>query len=152
MIRRPPRSTLFPCTTLFRSQGLALMLTVTSAAAALRISRLGALAQRQSAIEAISRIDTFCTDKTGTLTTQRIAFGAIEPIVPGSAAPSVEPLLAAVGASVTAPNKTTEALRAAFPGEARPVRDEVPFSSALRWSAIRFEDGPDGHVADGGTY
>ena len=61
-------------------QGLALMLTVTYAAAALRISRLGALAQRQSAIEAISRIDTFLTDKTGTLTTQRIAFGAIEPI------------------------------------------------------------------------
>ena len=61
-------------------QGLALMLTVTYAAAALRISRLGALAQRQSAIEAISRVDTFLTDKTGTLTTQRIAFGAIEPI------------------------------------------------------------------------
>ncbi|HEV7810604.1 MAG TPA: HAD-IC family P-type ATPase, partial [Candidatus Limnocylindrales bacterium] len=53
-------------------QGLALMLTVTYAAAALRISRLGALAQRQSAVEAISRIDTFCSDKTGTLTTQRI--------------------------------------------------------------------------------
>src|SRR3712207_8104891 len=78
MIRRPPRSTLFPCTTLFRSQGLALMLTVTYAAAALRISRLGALAQRQSAIEAISRIDTFCTDKTGTLTTQRVAYRSEE--------------------------------------------------------------------------
>src|SRR4051794_31905995 len=61
-------------------QGLALMLTVTYAAAALRMSRLGALAQRQSAIEAISRIDTFCSDKTGTLTTQRITFGSIEPV------------------------------------------------------------------------
>src|SRR5215212_6363584 len=65
-------------------QGLALMLTVTYTAAALRISRLGALAQRQSAIEAISRIDTFCSDKTGTLTTQRIEFGAIEPLKAGS--------------------------------------------------------------------
>ena len=61
-------------------QGLALMLTVTYGAAAVRISRLGALAQRQSAIEAMSRIDTFCSDKTGTLTTQRIEFGAVEPI------------------------------------------------------------------------
>jgi cation-transporting ATPase E len=133
-------------------QGLALMLTVTYAAAAVRISRLGALAQRQSAIEAISRIDTFCTDKTGTLTTQRIEFGTIEPVAVGDATPSVEPLLAAIAASTTAPNNTTAALRAAFPGEARSVGAEVPFSSALRWSAIRFEDDASGHVADGGTF
>ncbi|MFL5751073.1 MAG: HAD-IC family P-type ATPase [Chloroflexota bacterium] len=133
-------------------QGLALMLTVTYAAAALRISRLGALAQRQSAIEAISRIDTFLSDKTGTLTTQRIAFGAIEPIGGVERGPALASVVAAIAASTTAPNNTTTALRAAFPGEARPVADEVPFSSALRWSAIRFEAGDTGHPTDGGTF
>src|SRR5262245_59065378 len=88
-------------------QGLALMMTVTYAAAALRISRLGALAQRQSAIEAISRIDTFLSDKTGTLTTQRIAFGAVEPIGEAVDEPEFASLLAAVAASTTAPNNTT---------------------------------------------
>src|SRR4029078_35688 len=69
-------------------QGLALMLTVTYAAAALRISRLGALAPRQSATEESSRIDTFCSDKTGTLTTQQITFDAVHPL-PGAAVGSV---------------------------------------------------------------
>jgi cation-transporting P-type ATPase E len=133
-------------------QGLALMLTVTYGAAALRISRLGALAQRQSAIEAISRIDTFLTDKTGTLTTQRIAFGAIEPIDGAGARPGLETLVAAIAASTNAPNTTTVALRAALPGDARPIVAEVPFSSALRWSAIRFDTGDSAHPADGGTF
>jgi cation-transporting P-type ATPase E len=133
-------------------QGLALMLTVTYGAAALRISRLGALAQRQSAIEAISRIDTFLTDKTGTLTTQRIAFGAIEPIDGAGARPGLETLVAAIAASTNAPNTTTAALRAALPGDARPIVAEVPFSSALRWSAIRFDTGDSAHPADGGTF
>jgi cation-transporting ATPase E len=132
-------------------QGLALMLTVTYAAAALRISRLGALAQRQSAIEAISRIDTFCSDKTGTLTTQRISFGTIEPI--GSADPApLGAILAVVAASTTAPNHTTRALGAAFPGAAHAIVDEVPFDSSLRWSAIHFAAGDGDHPAASGTY
>ena len=133
-------------------QGLALMLTVTYAAAALRISRLGALAQRQSAIEAISRIDTFCSDKTGTLTTQRIAFGAIEPIDTAIDPERIRLILAATAASTTAPNPTTHALAAAHPGAPREIVAEVAFSSALRWSAIRFRADGDGHPADGATF
>ena len=133
-------------------QGLALMLTVTYAAAAVRMSRLGALAQRQSAIEAISRIDTFCTDKTGTLTTQRIEFGTVEPIDPSNGRPSIDSLLAAIAGSTTAPNSTTAALSAAFPGEPLPVAREVAFSSALRWSAIAFDDRGSDHPARGGTF
>jgi cation-transporting P-type ATPase E len=121
-------------------QGLALMLTVTYAAAALRISRLGALAQRQSAVEAISRIDTFCSDKTGTLTTQRITFGQIEAIEGLAPTRDLEALLGTIAASTSAPNNTTHAIAAAFPAAPLGVREEVPFSSSLRWSAIRFMD------------
>jgi cation-transporting P-type ATPase E len=121
-------------------QGLALMLTVAYAAAALRISGLGVVVQRQSAIEAMSRIDTFCTDKTGTLTTQRIEFRRLEPI--GS---SIDPrtlglIVGTYAASTTAPNATIRALTARFGGSSQPVMTEVPFSSSLRWSAIRFAD------------
>ena len=134
-------------------QGLALMLTVTYAAAAVRISRLGALAQRQSAIEAISRIDTFCSDKTGTLTTQRISFGSIEP---ATAEPCdtdrVAAVLSALAASTAAPNATTHALGREFPGPALPIIGEVPFDSALRWSAIRFVPTDAAHPASGTTW
>ena len=133
-------------------QGLALMLTVTYAAAAVRISRLGALAQRQSAIEAMSRIDTFCTDKTGTLTTQRIEFGSVESIEGIELDPAIDRLLSAIAASTSAPNNTTAALKAAFPGASLAVADEVAFSSSLRWSAIRFQAGDFDHPADDGTY
>ena len=133
-------------------QGLALMLTVTYGAAAVRISRLGALAQRQSAIEAMSRIDTFCSDKTGTLTTQRIEFGAVEPIDGIELAAAIDRLLGAIATSTAAPNNTTGALQAAFPGAALAVAEEVAFSSALRWSAIRFGPGDGTHPADDGTY
>ena len=36
-------------------------------------------------------------------------------------------------------NKTSEALGEAFKGDKRPIRDEVPFSSARKWSAISFQ-------------
>jgi cation-transporting ATPase E len=39
-------------------------------------------------------------------------------------------------ASVTASNRTSEALEAALPGTAQKLLDEVPFSSVLKWSAI----------------
>jgi len=103
-------------------QGLALILTVTYAAAAVRISRLGALAQRQSAIDAMSRIDTFCSDKTGTLTTQRIEFGAIEPIDGIELDTALDRLLGAIATSTASPNSTTGALPAALPGAASEQR------------------------------
>jgi len=122
-------------------QGLAIMITVTYAAGALRISRLGALVQRQNAVESMARVDTLCVDKTGTLTTQRIAFDGAEPLDPWSAE-ELAVILAEIAASTTAPNRTTEALAAAHPGRPRPLADEVPFASERRWSGLRFGDSP----------
>ena len=44
------------------------------------------------------------------------------------------------------PNRTTEALERAFTGTNRSLTDEVLFSSALKWSAVAFNDGPDAGV------
>ena len=121
-------------------QGIAIMLTVTYAAGSVRISRLGALVQRQRAVEAMSRVDTLCIDKTGTLTTQAIRFAAVVPLGDGRDRGAVERLLGGLAASVTAPNRTTAAIAAALPVAARPVSDEVAFASDRRWSAVRFTD------------
>jgi cation-transporting ATPase E len=123
-------------------QGLAIMITVTFAAGALRITRLGALVQRQNAVESMARVDTLCVDKTGTLTTQRITFHLAEPI--GDTDPAaIDALLAVLAASTTAPNRTTEALAAAHPGTGLPIEDEIPFASERRWSGLRFGGGFD---------
>ena len=42
--------------------------------------------------------------------------------------------------SAAAPNLTGPALAAALPGEQWEVREEIPFSSSLWWSALRIRD------------
>jgi cation-transporting ATPase E len=126
-------------------QGLAVMITVTYAVGALRISRLGALVQRQRAIESMSRVDILCVDKTGTLTTQRIEFVGAEVLDGALGDDDLTELAAIVAASARTTNRTTEALRAAHPGASpADLADEVPFSSERRWSAVRFADGTSG--------
>lgn len=119
-------------------QGLLVVVTITYAMGALRITRQGAVVQRISAIEAMSHVDTLCVDKTGTLTTGRIRLAEAHAIGEGGD-------LAAVAASMEPPNPTLLAIRAATPGIARPTAWQVAFSSARRWSALRFADG-DGSV------
>jgi cation-transporting ATPase E len=121
-------------------QGLAIMVTVTYAAGALRISHLGALVQRQNAVESMARVDTLCIDKTGTLTTQRIWYAGAE-VLGGHDAGGVAATLGSLAASTTAPNRTTQAIAAAIPGLERAVEDEIPFASERRWSGLRFADG-----------
>lgn len=123
-------------------QGLALMLTVTYAMGALRLAGKGALLQRANAIESISHVDVVCLDKTGTLTTNRLAFHAAHPL-----GPSKDQLTGALGAyaaTTGSRNRTIEAIAAAFPADPCPVRDEVPFSSEYKWSALAFETGTPG--------
>ena len=121
-------------------QGLAIMVTVTYAAGALRISHLGALVQRQNAVESMARVDTLCMDKTGTLTTQRIWYAGAETLGDHDG-DDLSAILGALAASTAAPNRTTQAIAEACAAPARPVADEVPFASERRWSALRFADG-----------
>ncbi len=49
-------------------EGLVVLVSLTYAAAAVRMSRRGVLAQQLNAIESLASVDTICVDKTGTLT------------------------------------------------------------------------------------
>src|SRR5206468_9891169 len=53
-------------------QGLVLTATVSFTIGAVVIARRGALVQRLNAVEAMAAIDVICTDKTGTMTTNRL--------------------------------------------------------------------------------
>jgi cation-transporting P-type ATPase E len=115
-------------------QGLAVMATVTYTVAALRVSRAGAVVQRLDAVESMSRVDTLCLDKTGTLTTQKLVFEMLIPV--GDDPGGVRELLALAAASATARNRTLDALATALPAKALAPLAEVPFSSDRRWSAV----------------
>ncbi len=118
-------------------------MSVTFAAAALQLSRRGALAQQLNAIESLASVDLICLDKTGTLTEPGLRVVSLEP------AAGIEPErlrddLARFAASSPSRNGTLVALAAV--GDARPEEptETVPFSSTRRWSALRLGD--DGFV------
>ena len=64
-------------------EGLVLLTSLTFAVAAVRLARLGTLAQRINAIESLASVDVVCLDKTGTLTDNRLRLVALEPAAEG---------------------------------------------------------------------
>jgi cation-transporting ATPase E len=118
--------------------GLFLLVAVAYSTGAAHVAGRGALVQRVNAVEALSNVDVLCTDKTGTLTSGKLELEHLHPL--GSeTGDDVRVMLGSFARSVNAPNATTAALVASVPGEPFPIREEVPFSSARRWSAVSGE-------------
>lgn len=114
--------------------GLFFLIALAYTAGAVRIAQRGVLVQQVNAVESVSHVTVVCTDKTGTLTTGRLTLTEVEPLG-GRDGDEVRTALGSLARSAATTNATTAAL-AQLPGEAWPVRDEVVFTSALRWSGI----------------
>jgi cation-transporting ATPase E len=123
-------------------QGLVLTATLAFTIGAVYMSRRGAVVQRLSAVEAMAAVDVVCTDKTGTLTTNRLHLDQVRVLAPGLGEQEVRRRLRLfASASVDQKNKNVQALRAAL-GEARAeLLDQLPFKSQNRYSAVRLRDG-----------
>jgi cation-transporting ATPase E len=118
--------------------GLLLAITLAYGLGAVRIVGQDVLIQQANAVESLSNVDTLCLDKTGTLTTNHIQIQDLYPI--GVSEAELRSLLGDYAASMSAGNRTSEAIALACPGEARLPKAEVPFSSARKWSALAFND------------
>lgn len=117
-------------------EGLVLLVSVTYAAAALRMARAGALSQQLNAIESLASVDTICVDKTGTLTEASLRVVVVLP----AAGVSEQELTAGLGrfaASSEAQNLTLAAVAHAFPAAREPADEAIPFVSRRRWSGLR---------------
>jgi len=119
-------------------EGLVLLTSLTFAVAAVRLARLGALAQRLNAVESLASVDVVCVDKTGTLTDNRLSVVALDPVSPDGEA-DLRAALGALAASVGERNATMRATHDAFPAAPRAVLAEVPFSSARKWSGLTMD-------------
>ncbi|MGY1725176.1 HAD-IC family P-type ATPase [Blastococcus sp. SYSU DS0533] len=120
--------------------GLFTLIAVAYAVGAAKSAGHGALVQQVNAVESMSNVDVVCTDKTGTLTTGRLTLVEVAPVGPLGRA-DVEGVIGSMARSAASANLTSTALAAALPGEPWHVREEIPFSSSLRWSALRTDDG-----------
>jgi cation-transporting ATPase E len=122
-------------------QGLWFMITVTYSLAVLRVARKGALIQRMNAIESISHVDILCFDKTGTLTTNSLQVEELKPIAADEE--TCKRALGRFAASASFSNKTNDALKVVYPGEAAEAKTEVTFDSSRKWSGLLFAGGDD---------
>jgi cation-transporting ATPase E len=129
--------------------GLFFMIVVAYALGASAISRQGALVQQVNAIESLSNIDILCTDKTGTLTANRMLFHEVYPLN-GATPEAVKAQLGDFGRSASSGNLTSEAIIAGTSGTQCPVVDEVAFASARKWSALAFGETADHRPATAG--
>ncbi|MBN8591622.1 MAG: HAD-IC family P-type ATPase [Anaerolineae bacterium] len=120
--------------------GLFFMVTIAYAMGTVRMAGKGALIQQSNAVESMSNVNVLCLDKTGTLTANRIGLHQVQPFILSES--EFRRVLGIYAHSGTTGNRTSEALALACPGESRPFVEEVPFSSARKWSALSF-DQPD---------
>lgn len=118
--------------------GLFLMIVVAYALGAAKVGQQGALVQQTNAVESLSNINVLCTDKTGTLTANRLLFSEVYPLGSESAE-AVKNALGDFARSASSRNQTSEAILAGTIGAALPVADEVAFASARKWSALAFD-------------
>lgn len=136
-------------------EGLIVLVSLTYAAAAVRMSRRGVLAQQLNAIESLASVEVICVDKTGTLTESSLRVAALVPAATVSEQ-DLRTALAKLAASASARNMTMEAIAemsaagASTAGastaettttEPEAAIAEVPFSSRRRWSAVELQDG-----------
>jgi cation-transporting ATPase E len=117
-------------------EGLVLLVSVTYAAAALRLARAGALSQQLNAIESLASVDTICVDKTGTLTEASLRVVALLPAA-GATEQELGEALGRFAASSEARNLTLAALTDALPVRPEPADEAIPFLSRRGWSGLR---------------
>jgi cation-transporting ATPase E len=120
--------------------GLFFLIAVAYTVGAVGIAERGALVQQVNAVESLSNVDVVCTDKTGTLTTGRLTLADLEPMGEHDLA-QVKAVLGGLAHGASTPNLTTTALADSLSAGTWPVRDEVPFTSAQRWSGATTDGG-----------
>jgi len=117
--------------------GLFFMTTIAYGMGAVRMAGQGALIQHANAVESMSNVNVLCLDKTGTLTANRI--NLVETVPYSISNDEFRRILGIYSASAGSGNRTSEALHEALKGEKQPTKEEVPFSSERKWSAIAFD-------------
>jgi cation-transporting ATPase E len=128
-------------------QGLVLTATVAFTIGAVVIGRRGALVQRLNAVEAMAAVEVVCTDKTGTLTTNRLRLEELHVPAPELSKVEAQRLLALfVCATVDRENKNIQAIRAAVGETPVEVVDQIAFSARTRFSAVRVRNVSAEHV------
>jgi cation-transporting ATPase E len=123
--------------------GLVLLTSVTLAVSVVSLAKKKTLIQELYSLENLSRIDTICLDKTGTLTDGSMSVEETIFADPSQKESLAKRLGSFLGA-LPSLNATSTALASAYPvNKEYAVNSVVPFSSARKRSEVSFADGQD---------
>ena len=121
-------------------EGLVILTSVALAVGSMKLAKKHVLVQELYCIETLARVDTFCCDKTGTITQGKMKVIGMDNFY-GDPLENKK-ILASMYRELSDSNSTSLAIRA-FAGEAekRKVIRMVPFSSSTKQSLVQFEEG-----------
>lgn len=123
-------------------EGLYLLVTVALATSAVRLVHRRVMIHDMHSIEQLSRVDTLCIDKTGTITEPDMQ---VTTVIPTSTVPTdqLNNLIAQQVYQLSPDNATMAALQAYFdkPANLNPATRLIPFESANKYSALVYPDG-----------
>lgn len=121
--------------------GLVLLTSVTLAVSVVSLAKKKTLIQELYSLENLSRIDTICLDKTGTLTDGSMSVQETIFAEPSKQNELAKRLGAFLGA-LPSLNATSIALASAYPtNKIFPIKEVIPFSSSRKRSEVTFSDG-----------
>jgi len=122
-------------------QGLVLTATITFALGVFRISKLGAIIQKLNAIESFSNVQIVCTDKTGTLTQNKLSVHKLTVLDSGLTEENIKMLIGTYAHLTTDKNATAIALTEFSYYDDYKLVDEYPFNSERKLSIIKMQVG-----------
>jgi cation-transporting ATPase E len=119
-------------------EGIILASTLLLSLGALKMARTGVIIQRLTAIEGLSRLDTLCLDKTGTLTTNKLILESYIPL--NATLKELSMALSMLVHAETHPNATLKAIASEIrPLSSTRVLESLAFTSSRKWSAVLAE-------------
>ena len=121
--------------------GMALLASVAMTTGVVELARHQTLAQTIYSVETLSRVNTLCLDKTGTLTDGTMCVESFEILDKKYSEEEVKKLIANYQASFKATNQTANAIISYFGKDnSKKVKKTIQFSSARKYSAVCFEN------------